>query len=267
MTDYPGHQTSDCQTAVAAADPASPSQGRLMIGGRLVAGAFRRGVRVNLMARSHRLTPIASADAPESIIVTDDKGQPVDSITVRVDETKRLNISVLPAAASQEFTATVDDKTVAALTVDGMSVRVTALKPGPATVKLTAGTVVKSVPVTVTQSSPNLWPSIPSRTVSGITMTNNGDGSYTFTGTNTAGWKNFSLDSRLEAGTYRVSLDRYEKPSVVAYIRYKGGSFTVSGTPREFTLTSAGYVTCQLSVQDYAALANYTVTPLLVKTD
>ena len=48
---------------------------------------------------------IASAYAPESIKVTDDAGQPVDAVTLRVGETKQLNIAVLPAAASQEVTS------------------------------------------------------------------------------------------------------------------------------------------------------------------
>ena len=48
---------------------------------------------------------IASAYAPESIKVTDDAGQPVDAVTVRVGESMNLRVTVLPDAASQEFTA------------------------------------------------------------------------------------------------------------------------------------------------------------------
>lgn len=48
---------------------------------------------------------IASAYAPESIKVTDDSGQPVDAVTLRVGESRNLRVTVLPDAASQEFTA------------------------------------------------------------------------------------------------------------------------------------------------------------------
>lgn len=48
---------------------------------------------------------IASAYAPESIKVTDDAGQPVDAVTLRVGESMNLKVAVLPDAASQEFTA------------------------------------------------------------------------------------------------------------------------------------------------------------------
>jgi len=48
---------------------------------------------------------IASAYAPESIKLTDDAGQPVDAVTVRVGESMNLRVMVLPDAASQEFAA------------------------------------------------------------------------------------------------------------------------------------------------------------------
>lgn len=47
---------------------------------------------------------IASAYAPESIKVTDDAGQPVDAVTLRVGESMNLKVTILPDAASQEFT-------------------------------------------------------------------------------------------------------------------------------------------------------------------
>lgn len=47
---------------------------------------------------------IASAYAPESIKVTDDSGQPVDAVTLRVGESMNLKVTILPDAASQEFT-------------------------------------------------------------------------------------------------------------------------------------------------------------------
>lgn len=59
---------------------------------------------------------IASAYAPESIKVTDDSGKTIDNITLRVDEEKRLNITVLPAAASQEFTSVIANTTLATVT-------------------------------------------------------------------------------------------------------------------------------------------------------
>ena len=48
---------------------------------------------------------ISAAYAPESIKVTDDAGQPVDAVTLRVGESMNLKVAVLPDAASQEFTA------------------------------------------------------------------------------------------------------------------------------------------------------------------
>lgn len=48
---------------------------------------------------------ISAAYAPESIKVTDDSGQPVDAVTLRVGESRNLKVTVLPDAASQEFTA------------------------------------------------------------------------------------------------------------------------------------------------------------------
>lgn len=48
---------------------------------------------------------IASASAPESIKVTDDAGQPVDAVTLRVGESMNLKVTILPDAASQEFAA------------------------------------------------------------------------------------------------------------------------------------------------------------------
>lgn len=59
---------------------------------------------------------IASAYAPESIKVTDDAGQPVDAVTLRVGETKQLNIAVLPAAASQEVTSIIANTTLVTVT-------------------------------------------------------------------------------------------------------------------------------------------------------
>lgn len=58
---------------------------------------------------------IASAYAPESIKVTDDSGRPIDNITLRVGEEKYLKVRVLPTGASQEFTPTVKDRTVASV--------------------------------------------------------------------------------------------------------------------------------------------------------
>ena len=58
---------------------------------------------------------ISAAYAPESIRVTDDSGKTVDSITLRVGEDINLHFSVLPVAASQEVTATIDNKTIAVL--------------------------------------------------------------------------------------------------------------------------------------------------------
>ena len=56
---------------------------------------------------------ISAAYAPESIKVTDDSGKTIDNITLRVGEEKSLQVRVLPDGASQEFTATVKDQTIA----------------------------------------------------------------------------------------------------------------------------------------------------------
>lgn len=58
---------------------------------------------------------IASAYAPESIKVTDDSGKPIDNITLRVGESKNLKVTILPDAASQEYTADITDKTIATI--------------------------------------------------------------------------------------------------------------------------------------------------------
>ena len=56
---------------------------------------------------------ISAAYAPESIKVTDDSGKTIDNITLRVGEEKYLKVRVLPTEASQEFTPTVKDRTIA----------------------------------------------------------------------------------------------------------------------------------------------------------
>lgn len=58
---------------------------------------------------------ISAAYAPESIKVTDDSGKPIDNITLRVGESKNLKVTILPAAASQEFTAETGNKTIATI--------------------------------------------------------------------------------------------------------------------------------------------------------
>lgn len=77
---------------------------------------------------------IASAYAPESIKVTDDSGQTIDNITLRVGEEKYLKVRVLPTEASQGFTAVAANPTVAsvgaptpktiAVTPDSLTLRV-----------------------------------------------------------------------------------------------------------------------------------------------
>lgn len=71
---------------------------------------------VTFTSRDTSTATISAAYAPESIKVTDDSGKPIDNITLRVDEEKRLNITVLPAAASQESTATIANTTLATVT-------------------------------------------------------------------------------------------------------------------------------------------------------
>lgn len=58
------------------------------------------GQRFHFRRRVHQ-----RGHAPESIKVTDDSGKPIDNITLRVGESKNLKVTILPDAASQEFTA------------------------------------------------------------------------------------------------------------------------------------------------------------------
>lgn len=56
---------------------------------------------------------IAAAYAPESVTVADESGVIVSALSLRVGEEKYLQVRVLPAGASQEFTPTVKNQTVA----------------------------------------------------------------------------------------------------------------------------------------------------------
>lgn len=58
---------------------------------------------------------ISAAYAPESIKVTDDSGKPIDNITLRVGESKNLKVAILPDAASQEYTASIKDVSLASV--------------------------------------------------------------------------------------------------------------------------------------------------------
>lgn len=58
---------------------------------------------------------ISAAYAPESIKVTDDSGKPIDNITLRVGESKNLKVTILPDAASQEYTASIKDVSLASV--------------------------------------------------------------------------------------------------------------------------------------------------------
>ena len=56
---------------------------------------------------------IAAAYAPESVTVANESGVIVSALSLRVGEEKYLQVRVLPTGASQEFTATVKDRTIA----------------------------------------------------------------------------------------------------------------------------------------------------------
>lgn len=58
---------------------------------------------------------IAAAYAPESVTVADESGVIVSALSLRVGEEKYLQVRVLPTGASQEFTPTVKDQTVASV--------------------------------------------------------------------------------------------------------------------------------------------------------
>lgn len=50
--------------------------------------------------------------AATGFAVTDDSGKTVESVTLRIGETKHLNIAVLPSAADQSYTATVSNTSI-----------------------------------------------------------------------------------------------------------------------------------------------------------
>ncbi|WP_234446005.1 hypothetical protein [Bifidobacterium longum] len=58
---------------------------------------------------------IAAAYAPESVTVADESGVIVSALSLRVGEEKYLQVRVLPTGASQEFTHTVKNQTVASV--------------------------------------------------------------------------------------------------------------------------------------------------------
>lgn len=58
---------------------------------------------------------IAAAYAPESVTVADESGMIVSALSLRVGEEKYLQVRVLPTGASQEFTPTVKNQTVASV--------------------------------------------------------------------------------------------------------------------------------------------------------
>ena len=64
---------------------------------------------VTFASRDTSTASISAAYAPESIKVTDDSGKPIDNITLRVGESKNLKATILPDAASQEYTASIKD--------------------------------------------------------------------------------------------------------------------------------------------------------------
>lgn len=47
--------------------------------------------------------------------MTDESGATVTALTLRARDEKRLNVRILPAAASQEFTAETGNKTIATI--------------------------------------------------------------------------------------------------------------------------------------------------------
>ena len=69
----------------------------------------------NHIGDGHAAVSISAAYAPESIKVTDDSGKPIDNITLRVGESKNLNVTILPDAASQEYTASIKDVSLASV--------------------------------------------------------------------------------------------------------------------------------------------------------
>ena len=78
----------------------------------------------------------------------------------------------------------------------------------------------------------NLWVNPTNRTVSGVTLTNNGDGSLTVSGTNTASgtiYMGATGPFALEAGkTYTISIDG--NPAFSAYVNFRGSDNSLLGS-------------------------------------
>ncbi|OXN01114.1 hypothetical protein [Bifidobacterium vansinderenii] len=111
----------------------------------------------------------------------------------------------------------------------------------------------------------NLWPDIPTTSKSGVTLTNNGDGTYTLTGEYKS-WTTFEATVNLESGTYSIeasegltSFDSWDLLLQVAPSQ-SGDSLIKPGTPA--ATFEAGRYRCQINVN--AALSEpRTIRPTL----
>lgn len=101
--------------------------------GKRVGKPLLNGHTYNALFNGKLVWPL-DKDTVVSIEITDDSGKTIDNITLRVGEEKYLKVRVLPTEASQEFTPTVKDQTVAsvgaptpktiAVTPDSLTLRV-----------------------------------------------------------------------------------------------------------------------------------------------
>lgn len=185
---------------------------------------------------------IACAYAPESIKVTP------SSIETRVgDDPVQISVQILPAAASQEFTATVKDPAIATIqALGGGRCSLTALAAGTTTITIKTGSLTTEIPVGVLPAPVNLWRNTPDGTVvGGVTANTQPDGGIRLTGTSTSQTDRSDFRSAkfaLPAGTYTLSCrDIIDTLSLVFLVIYRADGrieySSVAMTSRQWTGT------------------------------
>lgn len=206
---------------------------------------------------------VACAWAAESITVSP------NPVLVRVGESVDLTVRVLPAAASQDVTVSIDDETVAQVAkTAGGGISLTGLAPGGTVLALSAGDARVSVPVTVSEAvRPNLWPagSLPVSNA-GVTFSDAGGGRVRVAGSST-GYAIYSATGGLDgAGEYTIADGEGFNGSLL-YIQVKAGGVTVlspTATTATLTAAQAERVQCQIVVAP-GLTGDTTVTPVIRK--
>lgn len=121
------------------------------------------------------------------------------------------------------------------------------------------------------RDSVNLFKPIETFTRSGITFTNNGDGSYTLNGTATSDTSFFIKGLNYEAGTYTLSLNNEltnDNPSFRVQAEYSGGTIKINFTSSNNTITKSinnPITSIAVVVPSGLTLTNFTFKPQLEK--